>query len=293
MNRRTHVLTAWAAVVVAGPLVAAGSDLYGWTWMPDGDGNIHFVSINDQTGRASFLFAMTIPGVAQARDLTYDPTDGHFYGSTRSISGPGVLVNIDPIAQTFTTHTYSFADANEYVEGIEYLAGVGLVVSHGNTGGSTSLSVVSHSGGISGTSLMPLVKDQDHLGANMLGGLLHVMDTNHPPNEFIINTWTDPFGTNPVLTGAYGNGEIGERDPVELAIHPLTNAVFSSGFGELYHFDFGQQQIETIGSYEYPEFVWGIAVPAPSAAPLFGLGALAAMRRRPAGRHRRATSELS
>lgn len=278
MNVRSLVSAACAVVVMAGSSVASGSNLYGWTWAPDGDGNTHFVSINDQTGQASFLFAMTIPGVAQARDLTYDPTDGHFYGNTRSISGPGVLVDIDPVAMTCTTHTYSFADANEYVDGIEYLAGVGLVVSHGNTAGTTSLSAVSHSGVISGTALMPLVEDQDHLGANSLGGLLHVMDTNDPPNAFWINTWSDPFGS-PALTGVY-DGEIGERDPVDLAINPITNVIYSGGFVELYRFDTALQQVVTIGTYEYPEYIWGIAAPAPAPASLLGLGVLVAIRRR-------------
>jgi hypothetical protein len=252
--------------------------LYGWTRDSD-NGTIDFVNISESDGQATYLFDMVMPNGYQARDLTYDPTNGNFYGTLFPLfGGPFLMAEINPVAMTMSANAYIGLVAPG-VEGMEYYrAEGGVVVSGTDANGNNALYVVSHSGVVQEMASVPNIRDQDHLGANASGGELHVLDTNHPTNGFLINQWVAAFSGTPTLVGIYNGPDTWLA--ADLAINPFTNVMYSSGQSRLLRYDLTTQQQLAVGDYNYDSAIWGIAavgvasVPEPASMSLVGLGLL-------------------
>lgn len=158
------------------------------------------------------------------------------------------------------THSIYPGLQRDGVEGMEYLNPEGLVVSGPDvTGTINALYVVNHSGVVLDTALLPAIQDQDHLGANSLGGDLHVLDTNDPTNGYSINKWIAPFSENPTLVGIYNGPNGGGVDVVDLAF--FGGRFYTSGQTGLYRYVMSAPQSrEYLGSYNYSgRPIWGIA----------------------------------
>jgi len=221
---------------------------------------IDFVSINETTGQATSLFQLPIPSGYEAATLTYNPLDGQFYGILHdNANGTQLFATINPVSQSMTPLPFTGFPVGEIFEGLEYLQGVGLVVSHGTTNATTKLSEVGPTGNLIPPSMpMPTIVDQDRLAANACGGKLHAFDTNHPTAGFTVNEWTDPFGS-PSLTGVY-NGPVDTNNDYDAAIDPLTNTFYVTRYLSLWYYNLSPANTAVmVGNFNYPNGIAGIA----------------------------------
>ncbi|MBI4718026.1 MAG: hypothetical protein HY763_09500 [Planctomycetes bacterium] len=293
-RQNTVFLFGLALFLIAGGAPSRADLLRGWTQIPDPNTfQIDLVSINESTGLVTAVLCQLYIGPDfSAESLTYDPTNGRFYGNLQSGQGfqENRLAEISASPCSIMTHPYSGFpppvgnQPNVLVEGIEFVPGVGLVISHdmrNSSGGYPTryLSRIDHQGNVLQTTpLLPTINDQDELGANACGGNIFVVDTNDPTlllnDRYAVTEWTgDPF-VNPSLAGRYKRLPPTLSNPpvnvtgneADVAFDPATNVLYvtdlasGSSMSQLKTFDLATDTYSVIrANYGHPGNISGIA----------------------------------